>query len=444
MKIYKKLLIIFVFVFSTVNANTTFINEPILNSMMYVETHGDKNKEVVVFVHGLGDEASTIWEKSIEKLKNDYFVITFDLPGFGKSSKESAEYTPSKYALVIDYIVSKYTNKPFYLIGHSMGGAISLKYSQLYESKVKKLFLIDVAGILHENAYSQFLIKTGIDKFFNLEDTNVIDSKVSDFFSNISNGLNKLMPSNLYTVVRTDYLRDNLFQSNPTAIAAVGLITEIYFNLDKLNIPTLILWGEKDDVAPLRTGYVLNKLIKNSTLKIIKNSGHVPIIDSSSIYLDYLEQFLGNKVVPEVKEINKKYSNNLEIINQNNLSLTCKGKSIKIVNSKNIQLKDCNLENIYIENSTVWILNSNIESNNVAMKVNNSKVYVTASIIKGRIGINSFSSKLDLAAVDIYSTEASIFSHQTNQIVFSLTTLRGPITNKIFHKKLVMVNNNKL
>lgn len=66
MKIYKKLLIIFVFVFSTVNANTTFINEPILNSMMYVETHGDKNKEVVVFVHGLGDEASTIWEKVLK------------------------------------------------------------------------------------------------------------------------------------------------------------------------------------------------------------------------------------------------------------------------------------------------------------------------------------------------------------------------------------------
>lgn len=441
MKIYNKILIILLFVVSFANANTTFINEPILNSKMYVETHGDKNKDVVVFVHGLGDEASTIWEESIEKLKNDYFIITFDLPGFGKSSKQSAEYTPLKYALVVDYIVSKYTNKPFYLIGHSMGGAITLKYTQLYETKVKKLFLIDVAGILHKDAYSQFLIKTGIDKFFNIEDTNIINSKVSDFFSNISSGLNKLMPSNLYDVVRTDYLRDNLFQSNPTAIAAVGLITEIYFNLDKLNVPTLILWGEKDEVAPIRTAYVLNKLIKNSTLKIIKNSGHVPIIDSSSIYLDYLEQFLENRVTSEVTKINKPHLNNLEISNQNNLSLTCSAKSIRIINSRNIQLKDCNLENIYIENSTVWILNSNIESNDTAMKVKNSKVYVTASMIKGKTSVDTFNSKLDFAAVDIHSSETSILSQKTNQIVFSLTTLKGPITNKVLHRKLVMTNN---
>ena len=444
MKIYNKFIAIFIFTISIANADISFIDEPILNSNMYVETHGNPDNEVVVFVHGLGDEASTIWESSIDKLKEEYFVITFDLPGFGKSSKQSAEYTPSKYALVVDYIVSQYTNKPFYLVGHSMGGAISLKYTQLYESKVKKLFLIDAAGILHKDAYSSFLIKTGIDKFFKVEEPSYINNKMSDLFSNISNGLNKLMPPNLDDAVKKDYLRDSLFQSNPTAIAAVGLVTETFFNIEKIKTPTLILWGERDEIAPLRTGYVLNKLMPNSTLKIIEGSGHVPIIDSSSIYLDYLDKFLKDDIKKEPKEFNKVVSNSVELRYQNNLIFDCNSKSIKIINSKNVQLKNCNLESLYIQDSTVSIIDSNINSKGTALKVINSKINITATDISGKIAIDTFGSNLDLAAVNITSSEVSILSRRTNKIIFTLTTLRGPISNKVLHRKIVMQDNNKL
>lgn len=441
MKIYKKLLFFLLFFAVIVSANTTYISEPILNSTVHVQTYGDENKEVVVLVHGLGDEASTIWDSSIAKLKDEYFVISLDLPGFGKSSKQSAEYTPTKYALVLDYIVSNYTNKPFYLIGHSMGGAISLKYTQFYESKVKKLFLIDVAGVLNKDAYSQFLIKTGVDRFFKIEEKNIINEKISNIFSSITNGINKLMPSNLHEVVRTDYLRNNLFQSNPTAIAAIGLITEDFYNLEKINTPTLILWGEKDEVTPLRTGYVLNKLLKNSTLEIIKDSGHVPIIDSSSIYLDYLDKFLNNKIENKAIKLTNIISEEIEITNQNSLRLECNAKLIRIINSKNIELKNCNLENINIINSSVSIINSTINSQETAVNINNSRVQITATDIKGEIAIDSFKSRLDLAAVNIDSTETSILSRGKNEIIFSLTRLKDPTSNKIMHKKVTITNN---
>lgn len=406
-----------------------------------MEIHGDENNETIIFVHGLGDEASTIWKDSVDRLKENYQIIIFDLPGFGKSSKSSAEYTPEKYALVLDYIVSKYVNKQFYLVGHSMGGAISLKYTQLYESKVKKLFLIDAAGILHKDAYSYFLIKTGIDKFFNVEEPTYINNKMSNLFSNISSGLNKLMPPNLDDVVKKDYLRNNLFQSNPTAIAAIGLVTETFFNLEKIKTPTFILWGEKDEIAPLRTGYVLNKLITNSTLKVIEGAGHVNIIDSSSIYLD---KFLKNEIKKEPKEFNKVVSNSVELRYQNNLLFNCNSKSIKIIDSTNVQLENCNLENLYVQNSTISIINSNIDSTDTALKILNSNVNITATDIKGKIAIDTFGSNLDLAAVNITSSEVSILSRKTNKIVFTLTTLIGPLTKKVLHRKIVMNDNNKL
>lgn len=69
MKIFNKSLIILLFVFSIANADTTFIDEPILNSNVYVQTHGDKNNEVVVFVHGLGMKLQRFGKVVLKNLK---------------------------------------------------------------------------------------------------------------------------------------------------------------------------------------------------------------------------------------------------------------------------------------------------------------------------------------------------------------------------------------
>ena len=208
-------------------------------------------------------------------------------------------------------------------------------------------------------------------------------------------------------------------------------------------MPTLILWGEYDDVVPIRVGYILNKLIKNSTLEIIKNSGHVPILDSKDIYLTYLDKFLNEDLEKKEKIQTKIDSKNEEIILSNNAKIDCNFKSLKIIDSKNLQLYNCNLEKLTIENSTVSLIDSNINSNNVAISVTNSSLNITSSDIKGRIAIDSNGSKLDIAGTNLTSSEISILSRGINQIIFSLTTLRGPITTKVFHKKVTMQNNNK-
>lgn len=445
MSILKKIFIITLFVISYLNANTFIIKEPILNSNIYINIEGDKNNEVIVFVHGLGDEASAIWYESIKKLKNNYCVITFDLPGFGKSSKGNAEYTPEKYAYVLNYIYSKYINKPFYLVGHSMGGAISIKYTILFQNNVKKLLLIDSAGILHKDAYGKFLIKMGVNKFINPIENTTLNTRITNFVSKISEKVNKIEAENnfdLYNIVRNDELRNIVFQSNPMAIAASGLVTETYYDINKIEIPTLILWGENDDIAPLRIGYILNKLIKNSQLSIIKNSKHVPIIDSKDIYLSYLDIFL-NSDITSSKKNKYEMQNEKSIDNLNNTTtIDCNYKNLKISNSNNILLNNCNIENLFIENSTVWLLNSEINSTDTAIKIVNSSLNATSTNINSNIGIISFNSRLDLAAVTINATKYGIHSRGTNHLIFSLTNIKSSINDKIFHDRFIMWNDN--
>ena len=203
-----KYIFVIFFLFSKIFADEFYIQEPVLNSQVYINVDGNIENEPIVFVHGLGDEASTIWQETIHKLKDNYYVITFDLPGFGKSSKDNVEYTPEKYAQVLDFLVSKFLdNRQFYLVGHSMGGAISLKYATLHQDKIKKLFVIDSAGILHKDSYGEFMIKNQVSKMVDENSRSELNGQISQFATNITNSLATILPKDLSSVVRDERIR---------------------------------------------------------------------------------------------------------------------------------------------------------------------------------------------------------------------------------------------
>ena len=94
----------------------------------HVYTAGPENAPSVVLVHGIGDKGARDWTGLMSMLAPDFHVISFDLPGFGRSSKSNEQYTPKNYAAFIRYVVQQRVSKePFFLVGHSMGGAIALR-----------------------------------------------------------------------------------------------------------------------------------------------------------------------------------------------------------------------------------------------------------------------------------------------------------------------------
>lgn len=444
-----KLILLFFFIITYSNAENFYIKEPIFNTVVYVETHGSSSNEPIVLVHGLGDEASTIWKDTIDKFKDDYFVLTFDLPGFGKSAKENKELTPKNYSLFIDYVTSLYIKKPFYLIGHSMGGAISLKYTSMFPTKVKKLLLIDAAAILHRDTYSNFLINTGIDKFFTIENMDPIKNKITSMFTKLTNKIQGYIPKDLSVVLKTEYIRNMIFKENTTSIAAVGLVVEDYSKVVyNITTPTEILWGEDDNVAPVRTGYVLHKIIPNSKLKVIPNSKHVPIIDSKDIYLEYVDNFLKNKNIIEKEKLTTFNIKELLVENQNDVKITGKYEKLVILDSNNIRITSSDIKELIIINSDVEIINSEIYSNKTAIRVEDSSLLITASNIKGNTAIKISNSKLDIAGSNIYAKNYAVMTNDfdmESDLIFSLTKIDSEFnTEKIFHTKMKFNKNSRL
>lgn len=89
----------------------------------------EREEETLFFIHGLGcckDSFGGIWKA---QGYHNYSIFTFDLPGFGDSSKPTSfSYDMKDHARVVDRIIKRLNLKNLHLIGHSMGGAIVLFY----------------------------------------------------------------------------------------------------------------------------------------------------------------------------------------------------------------------------------------------------------------------------------------------------------------------------
>jgi pimeloyl-ACP methyl ester carboxylesterase len=445
MKLIFKVLLFTILLFINSFAKEFYIEEPYLDSSVNVQTYGNKNNEVIVFVHGLGDEASNIWKNSIDTLKDRYYILTLDLPGFGKSSKYNREYTPKNYSLTLNYIVERFINKPFYLIGHSMGGAISIKFTSMFPQKVKKLMLIDVAGILHQDAYSQFLVKMGLSQYFK---NRTINEKGGSFLSSLTNIIQNFIPEDLTIVLKSEKLREYVFQSKPTIISAVGLVMEDFNNaIRNIKTETFILWGKQDPIAPIRTGYILNKLLENSYLKVIENSKHVPMNDSKELFKQSLKDFLNNKEENSLFGAEKTNFQNLTIEKQKNITISGRFENLIIVKSKNINIENASIYNLKIIDSEVKINRSKIFTKNNIF-VQSSKVQITASEIEGANGFDLLSSIIDIAGVDInvdnYAFKG-IKKIKRSKVISSISKISSnKYKNKLIHKTEILSLNEEL
>lgn len=409
---------------------TELIPEPVFNGNVLIGTAGTPGKPPVVLVHGIGDEASESWNTTIKYLKNDYHIFYFDLPGFGRSTKANQLYSPSNYSELIKYLTTKYISEPFHLIGHSMGGAIALNYASLFPKDIQSLTVVNAAGILHRLSYTRFLIPLGIDFLFggNSLGKNIIADVATNVVWNIENE----MPQELTEIIKFPPFRSHVLNEDPNLIAGLALVLHDFSRIpQQITAETLIIWGSVDNVAPLRTGHVLNALIPNSNLITISEAGHLPFIDQPVIFHRELLKHLSGQLredLPQYNLPNLITHHILECDNKDNQSYSGTIKRLVIKNCNDIVIRNANIEELLINNSKVTVENSVINNKHTAMIVKNSNITLTASTVIADTAIKSFSSHLDVAGTFLHGRKAAVVSPIESTIIFSLVSIRSPHT----------------
>ena len=252
-----------------------------IDSLEIAYVKAGHGRTTLLFLHGLSSN-SDAWAKNIEVLQDHYTCIALDLPGYGKSSKPDANYTPSFFATVAYRFIKKFGLKNVILIGHSMGGQTSIKLAVTYPRAIKKLVLIAPAGLEAFTEAQSAIIKTTFtrDMIKNTTDEQIEKNYQLNFFKLPDDAL-KMVEDRKQIKFSTD------FDAHCEAIvrSISGMLDDtVLSDLRKIKHKTLVIFGDNDMLIPNRylhpdlttekVGKTVLGKIKKVTLKFIKESGH--------------------------------------------------------------------------------------------------------------------------------------------------------------------------
>lgn len=210
-----------------------------------------------LILHGWGSNSDR-WQKVAELLADrNIRVIVPDLPGFGKSEEPREAWSLDNY---VEWVKEFSNNLPelkgdFCLLGHSFGGAIASKFSIKYNQKIEKLFLVGAAAIRKKTIKNQ--MSGGISKFVKL-------FNFLPFYDSTRKAFYK------FVVGSNDYLRVNGVMKETFSIISEDLSNYLSF----IKVPTVIIWGSKDNATLIKDAYFINRKIENSKLVIIPGADH--------------------------------------------------------------------------------------------------------------------------------------------------------------------------
>jgi pimeloyl-ACP methyl ester carboxylesterase len=217
--------------------------------------------EPLLVIHGGAGDARSWWS-NIQNLSQKYRVYAPDLPGYGTSQPMEGNYYIPEFSDFINKFTKFLKLDKFSVIGHSMGGGIALDYVLKFPSKVKKLILVSSLGLGREVALWLRLISLpAVIK--------VLGSLVGNTIKLIGWLLKQYNPLELVLPISPVFVRIGTSIAN---IHQQSFVLEKY--LSKIKIPTMLIWGGRDPVVPVKTAYRAVKEFPNARLLVFKHSGH--------------------------------------------------------------------------------------------------------------------------------------------------------------------------
>lgn len=247
---------------------------------------------VVVLVHGFSIP-SPVWDNTFNALAEaDFSVLRYDLYGRGFSDRPDKKYDSALFVAQLKELTEKIIpGKKFILCGLSMGGAISVAFTDKYPQSVEKLILIDPAGFPMATPAAAKIVKIPLvgDYFGRAFARRAIEKGIADNFTTGAPPL--LMAATLQQTEYSGYadaIVSTIRHMNMTGMA------ETYERVGKLGKPTLLLWGRHDKVVPFANAEKIRAAMPAAKFVELEKSGHIPTIDENAKTHRLIREFLAD------------------------------------------------------------------------------------------------------------------------------------------------------
>jgi pimeloyl-ACP methyl ester carboxylesterase len=402
------------------------IDEPVLGGQMVVYEAGRGRGRPVLLVHGIGQNGANDWRETVAWLKETHHVVAVDLPGFGASDKANVLYSPANYVRVLKHVADRFLERPFVLIGHSMGAVVALRYAASFPQDVERLVVIDAPGILHRNSVTaQFLAFLGME---------FIPPWLDPLEQLLGLARRVLAPLERLrfdprVILESPELRASVLGGDPLKIAGLAVVNEnLAADLPEIGAQTLLLWGAEDKLVPRRTGHVLALKLAHARLEIVPGAGHTPMLEAPEEFRRRLEPFLERGLEGLAPAKAAAMEQHGEAFCQGDRGVAYEGDYDKLVIERclDVHIRNARVRELRVVDSRVTIDDSVIGGGETGMFAKNSTVVATGVRFEGEVAVRASASRLDLAAVEVRGRKAAVSAPVTSFVVFSLSRVHSP------------------
>lgn len=233
----------------------------------------------LVLVHGLGGRAQD-WALLMPSLmRHGYRIYALDLLGFGQSQRPDVDYSIALEAGVLNQFVDSLRLARFDLAGWSMGGWVSLKFTLEHPKRVRRLMVLDSAGVDFKPAFDPALFHPSTV------------AQAQEFFRWLTP-----QASRIPRFIARDFVRqahanawvvDRAFQSMDSRADSLD------GKLGAIQSPVLIVWGKQDILIPLACAEEMHREMPQSSLEVFDGCGHLAPVECHDGIGPELLRFLG-------------------------------------------------------------------------------------------------------------------------------------------------------
>lgn len=239
----------------------------------FIKVQKRSDQPVLVLLHGMFGGLSN-FESLIDHLQDRYTLFVPEIPLYELKNKQLSISFLSSW---LKKVLTEHGWDQVILIGNSMGGHIALDFALKYPKRAEALVLAGSSG-LFENEFGDSVPRRGDREYIReraeltFYDPEVVTESLVDEIMEVVNQKKKLIKLLRLARATHTYNMESL--------------------LSEIEHPTLLVWGEDDQITPPEVAYTFERKLPDATLRWISECGHAPMMERPNAFMDELQDFL--------------------------------------------------------------------------------------------------------------------------------------------------------
>jgi pimeloyl-ACP methyl ester carboxylesterase len=251
----------------------------------------------ILLIHGIAGSSKT-WEATIPLLARDHTVIAPDLVGHGKSSKPPGDYSLGAHASSLRDLLTVLDIERVTVVGQSFGGGVAMQLAYQFPDICDRLVLVGSGGLGREVSWLlRLLTLPGVEYTFP-----VLFPGFARDWGNATlkvlhrAGFRNARAVEMWRAYSSLMESDNRMAFSRTLRGVVDMGGQSVTAMDRIyltcRMPTLIVWGDRDNIIPVAHARAAHLAMPGSRLEIIEGAGHFPHTEEPTRFAQILCDFI--------------------------------------------------------------------------------------------------------------------------------------------------------